>query len=286
MKSLAKAAVLTAVLSASSAGLMGVSTASADTNGCASGDACIYAGADWGTPTNTYYTYGSHNLSNQVGTHRVFNNQTDGATLQLCTGYNGSGCGTAHAPGWSGDVNLTPINSIVLSPAGSGGGGGSSVGGRITTSQILARMKNWYDRKPAYSQTTYIWDLGNTRKYRTDCSGFADMALHLSSDPNTSAIASSSAFTKRYAVSSISRSKLNSSTVQAGDVFDDTTDGHAFVFASWNSNGTFNYYNFGGGSTGTAPPEYHTNAKVTDSSWGYEKASHYVVYRYTKAVKG
>ncbi|MFJ4964381.1 hypothetical protein EES43_11235 [Streptomyces sp. ADI96-02] len=85
--------------------------------GCQSGYVCIYPGASWNgnRPEATYYQYGVYNLSNQTGTHRVFNNQTGGASVQLCTGYNGVGCG-AKMPTWTyWDVDLTPINSIKLS---------------------------------------------------------------------------------------------------------------------------------------------------------------------------
>ncbi|MFJ9639989.1 hypothetical protein [Streptomyces sp. NPDC101178] len=86
--------------------------------GCRSGYVCIYPGASWNgnRPEATYFRYGVYNLNNQTGTHRVFNNQTDGATVQLCTGYDGVGCG-AKMPTWTyWDVNLTPINSIKLAP--------------------------------------------------------------------------------------------------------------------------------------------------------------------------
>ncbi|MEI7032369.1 hypothetical protein [Streptomyces pratensis] len=86
--------------------------------GCRSGYVCIYPGASWNgnRPEATYYRYGVYNLRNQTGVHRVFNNQTQGATVQLCTGYDGVGCG-AKMPTWTyWDVNLTPINSIRLAP--------------------------------------------------------------------------------------------------------------------------------------------------------------------------
>ncbi|WP_432148061.1 hypothetical protein [Streptomyces sp. bgisy029] len=86
--------------------------------GCRSGYVCIYPGASWNgnRPEATYFRYGVYNLNNQTGTHRVFNNQTGGATVQLCTGYDGVGCG-AKMPTWTyWDVNLTPINSIKLAP--------------------------------------------------------------------------------------------------------------------------------------------------------------------------
>ncbi|MEV7877627.1 hypothetical protein [Streptomyces microflavus] len=86
--------------------------------GCRSGYVCIYPGASWNgnRPEATYFRYGVYNLNNQTGTHRVFNNQTGGATVQLCTGYDGVGCGEK-MPTWTyWDVNLTPINSIKLAP--------------------------------------------------------------------------------------------------------------------------------------------------------------------------
>ena len=99
----------------------GVSSSVAQAGGtyanCPYGDACIYAGANWnGTPLR-YLTYGAHNLQNQFGVHRVFNNQYGGAVVRLCTGYNGTGHCSAPLLQYNyEDVNLTPINSIVLQP--------------------------------------------------------------------------------------------------------------------------------------------------------------------------
>ncbi len=42
-----------------------------------------------------YWSYGAHNLSNQYGDHYVFDNQYGGASMSLCTGYNGVGCHVA-----------------------------------------------------------------------------------------------------------------------------------------------------------------------------------------------
>jgi hypothetical protein len=159
----------------------------------------------------------------------------------------------------------------------------SSVGGTISKTEILTRMKDWYTRKIGYNTNAEAWDVGHTREYRRDCSGFADMALHLSSDPNTNGIASSGSFTHVKNMNADNRGGFTPKTIQTGDVFDDTTDGHAFVFASWAKDGKhFSYYNFGGGSSGVAPPEYHTNALMTASQLGYETANHYSVYRYKK----
>ncbi|MEU8705968.1 hypothetical protein [Streptomyces sp. NPDC048565] len=89
----------------------------ASVRGCASGAVCIYPGASWNgnKPSHSYYTYGAHDLVNQTGTHRIFNNQTGGAVVQLCKAYGGGQCGAKIPAGKSLDVNLTPINSIKLS---------------------------------------------------------------------------------------------------------------------------------------------------------------------------
>ena len=87
-------------------------------HGCPEGYVCIYpenAGWNNDVPSHKYYTYGYHNLSNMYGIHRIINNQTGGATMQTCTGYNGTGCeGYLPGGGWWIDKNMTPINSIRL----------------------------------------------------------------------------------------------------------------------------------------------------------------------------
>ncbi|MFC4498858.1 MULTISPECIES: hypothetical protein [Streptomyces] len=87
-----------------------------DWAGCPSGYVCIYPqGQDPAqSPSNKYLTYGAHNLSNQVGWHWVLNNQTGGATAELCLNYGGTNCNyTIPAQGgvWA---DLTPVNSIKL----------------------------------------------------------------------------------------------------------------------------------------------------------------------------
>lgn len=112
--------------------------------GCPSGDACIYpvnAGWNKGVPEGRglFFTYGVHQLSNEFNTHRVFNNQTSNALVFLCTDTAGTNCpvlmanfplplctysefgellnGVNYA-----DIDLTPINSIKLTPYQSGYG--------------------------------------------------------------------------------------------------------------------------------------------------------------------
>ncbi|MER7107166.1 hypothetical protein [Streptomyces sp. NPDC000229] len=90
----------------------------ATSHGCPSGYVCMYPGAGWNNdrPTHRYSAYGAHNLSNMYGTYRIYNNQTGGATMRTCTGYNGTGCQGYLPAGWYIDKDMTPINSITLQP--------------------------------------------------------------------------------------------------------------------------------------------------------------------------
>ncbi|WP_404961319.1 hypothetical protein [Streptomyces sp. 147326] len=84
--------------------------------GCPEGAVCIYPQNQNPAvkPTHVFYSYGAHNLSNQFGNHWVLNNQYGGATANLCTGYNGAGCGSRIAAKTGVYADLTPINSIRL----------------------------------------------------------------------------------------------------------------------------------------------------------------------------
>lgn len=97
----------------------GAGPVSAAESDCPVGAVCIYPqgqSADTSSPTNVYYARGVHKLYNQEGYHWVYNNQTDGWTVKLCTGSNGTGCGTALQPDYLRWANLTPINSILIEP--------------------------------------------------------------------------------------------------------------------------------------------------------------------------
>jgi hypothetical protein len=88
-------------------------------HGCPAGYVCYYpqnAGWNGDRPSVKYYRYGSYNLSEQYGTHRLFNNQTDGAKAYTCTGWNGGGTCTRLDAGQWADRNITPVNSIKLTP--------------------------------------------------------------------------------------------------------------------------------------------------------------------------
>ncbi|MFC8670623.1 hypothetical protein [Streptomyces sp. NPDC057199] len=88
------------------------------THGCDPGWVCMYPGAGWNgdKPLHFYYDYGTYNLTDMYGTWRIFNNQTGGATMSTCKGYNGTRCeGKLQAGDWI-DKYMTPINSITLQP--------------------------------------------------------------------------------------------------------------------------------------------------------------------------
>jgi len=163
----------------------------------------------------------------------------------------------------------------------------SSIGGTINTTEVMARAQDWVDRAPSYDQSGYFSDLGNTRNYRRDCSGFVDMAWHLGSDPNTDSLEDSSLTTRIVAQGQVS--SFTYANIRPGDILDDTygsfDNHHVLLFEGWESDHVhFSYFNFGGGSTGTAPPEHHTHASFSDSTVGYKPTGEYAVYRYLKIV--
>ncbi|GHO97549.1 hypothetical protein KSF_075970 [Reticulibacter mediterranei] len=88
-------------------------------HGCPVGYFCIYPqdkGWNGDRPSLKYYRYGVYQLHNQVGTHYIFNNQTSRAWVWLCTDWNGNNsAGRYSSPDYE-VVNLTPINSIRLTP--------------------------------------------------------------------------------------------------------------------------------------------------------------------------
>lgn len=109
----------TAVAFAAPAGASPAAAAAFKQHGCPPGAVCIYPkGTGWngGHPeaNGFFYSYGYHNLTGQVGLHRIFNNQTGGAIMRTCTGYNGKGCQGIMDANQYEDKQMTPINSIVL----------------------------------------------------------------------------------------------------------------------------------------------------------------------------
>lgn len=115
MFSTMKKVTAVAFVAAGALSIVGAPSAQAHVDGCSSGAVCVYPqGA--GSPEVEYFRRGSHNLVNQFGVHRVFNNQSPGWTFRLCRGYNGVSCGNQVGPGQSTYPDLTPINSILIEP--------------------------------------------------------------------------------------------------------------------------------------------------------------------------
>lgn len=145
----------------------------------------------------------------------------------------------------------------------------SAVGGNISRAEIIDRANDWLRRAPAYSQTTYIWDAGQTFKYRTDCQGFVDMAWHLDGNPNTYEIPGSGLV-----------DPVGIGDLQSGDELVDNQDGHAVLFDQWQPDHVhFTYFTFGGGASGTQPPSHPTGA-TSDAILAGWPTSHYQGYRY------
>ncbi|GAA3613622.1 hypothetical protein GCM10022223_32210 [Kineosporia mesophila] len=112
----------TALMVAGSAVSLSIATSAtaqaATSHGCPSGYVCLYpqsAGWNNDVPSYKWYTYGGHNLTNQYGTHRLFNNQTGGAVVRNCYGTNGTNCAGIQRAGTYYDYDYTPYNSVKLS---------------------------------------------------------------------------------------------------------------------------------------------------------------------------
>ena len=155
----------------------------------------------------------------------------------------------------------------------------SSPGGQITRTEVLARATNWYNRRHdsdlTYSMSAKTWDVGRTRQYRRDCSGFIDMAWHLNSDPNTDGLDDSGLTTP------ISRSEL-----LPGDLLNDRVDNdggrypyHAILFGGWENSAKtrFWYYSFG-----STPVDKVTGASFGDATLSGHATSQYRALRYRK----
>ena len=115
----------TAALSATAfAGMAGSATADPGTQGenhfgCPYGAVCLYEGHSWNnnTPEHVYWTYGVHQLENEFGPHRIYNNQSGGATAAHCDGADGTDCGKPFDRFTYVDLgDITPVNSIRLMP--------------------------------------------------------------------------------------------------------------------------------------------------------------------------
>ncbi|MFE4517095.1 hypothetical protein ACFRMQ_23205 [Kitasatospora sp. NPDC056783] len=87
-----------------------------DWAGCPSGAVCVYPQDQDPavSPSDVYWSYGAHRLSNQYGNHWVLDNQTGGAHARLCRGSGGTDCVYDIAAQRGVYYDLGPVNSITL----------------------------------------------------------------------------------------------------------------------------------------------------------------------------
>ncbi len=152
----------------------------------------------------------------------------------------------------------------------------SSIGGPITRSEVMVRALDWYNHRYdiPYSQTGRYPDVTGT-EYRTDCSGYVSMALHMAAPGLTTATFPSSAD-----VSLLSGSPSSSTDLRPGDFLDNTVDGHMVLFDAWESDHVhFSYYSFG-----STPISHGTHKTFSDSTLSGWPTSHYNAYRYDKII--
>ncbi|MDJ0346844.1 hypothetical protein QMK19_38685 [Streptomyces sp. H10-C2] len=117
----------------------------------------------------------------------------------------------------------------------------TAIGGSITRAEVLLRAETWFNKGIAYNwNTTYPDPEG--RQYRTDCSGYASMALHLPAPgPDTVGLADGSVTTQ------IAKDQL-----QPGDLVIapySGNAGHAIIFDHWTTADHSRYVAFQFGAT-------------------------------------
>ncbi len=125
----------------------------------------------------------------------------------------------------------------------------SVVNGNIDASEVLSRAQYWVDLGPRYNQGASAPD-PQGKNYRTDCSGLVSMAWHLDHSRVT------------YQPDSLEdvADQIDKDQLQPGDlIMANTADGHALLFEKWDDAAHTRYwgYEFGGGSSGTEPPEHN-----------------------------
>ncbi|MFJ8011807.1 hypothetical protein [Streptomyces sp. NPDC096339] len=91
--------------------------AAATATDCQSGHACIYWGTTFGSGIrNDYWARGTYKLYDLYGRHLVVNHQTAGWKLWLCRNSDGTNCDYALWPGNELVIDMTPFNSVVVTP--------------------------------------------------------------------------------------------------------------------------------------------------------------------------
>ncbi|MFJ3876573.1 hypothetical protein ACIPW5_03830 [Streptomyces sp. NPDC090077] len=140
----------------------------------------------------------------------------------------------------------------------------STVGGKISRTEIIERAKYWLDKGLIYNQGGSYTD-SSGKSYRTDCSGYVSMAWHLSWSPNTIALNESSY-------------PINFNDLKPGDILN--SDEHVFIFAQWENAAktSFSYYSFG-----STPVKYRT-VSTGDANWDGHPRGTYTPRRYHNVI--
>lgn len=114
-----KLVIAVVIAACSLLGLPSVADAST-VHSCPRGAVCVYRGTT--TASSIVYAFwsrGAHNIHNMYGNHLVVNNQTSGWTADAKSGYGGGGRTIFHfgaVKNRTRVLNLTPVNSMVLTP--------------------------------------------------------------------------------------------------------------------------------------------------------------------------
>jgi DNA-binding transcriptional regulator YdaS (Cro superfamily) len=174
--------------------------------------------------------------------------------------------------------------TVVAAPAAEASAAGhvsaaaSSRGGKVSRKEVISRAKYWYKNrsKIKYSGTgTYRDPDSKKHLYRRDCSGYVDMALHLSSGPNTVSLPS-------YGVKLKSRKdmKMGDFTGILGSGTGGSA-GHVRIFEKWKSKKAGTYYAYDFGSTPVKHAVY-TLSKDKSRKGTDGKYHGWTAYRYKK----
>jgi hypothetical protein len=168
-------------------------------------------------------------------------------------------------------LSLLTITQITNAPTARAD---SAVGGAITRAEAIERARFWLGKGINYSQNaTYPDPAGKT--YRTDCSGYVSMALHMDTSgtwldggPNTGQLPES-----RY-TRAISWDEL-----LPGDILDNPGHGHTVLFAGWVSDTEFAYYSFG-----STPVKFIARKSKNDASLDSHPMRDYDPLRYVNII--
>lgn len=164
----------------------------------------------------------------------------------LMTGLSGPGMATAEPVTTDTATSDTAASSDVSASA-------ASYGGTITRAEVIARAKDWWDRRVPYSQTAYAWDVNHGKTYRTDCSGFVSMAWKLTSSRTTSTLDEVS-------------TRIAWSALKPGDMI--LRNGHVKLFEKWANTAHTSMWIYEEGSTST-DMDHETVTLATLQSGGY-----------------